>query len=62
MFVPLLVTDFLRRAVKEYGKKVGVVDGEKRFTYAQFGERVNRLSNSLLKMGIKTGEMRVPVA
>lgn len=56
MFVPLLVTDFLRRAVKEYGKKVGVVDGEKRFTYAQFGERVNQLSNGLLSLGIKNGD------
>ena len=55
MFVPLLVTGFLRGAVKQYGKKVGVIDGEKRFTYAQFGERANRLSNSLLKMGIKKG-------
>lgn len=56
MIVPLLVTDFLRRAVKQYGKKVGVVDGEKRFTYAQFGERVNRLSNGLLSLGIKRGD------
>ncbi len=56
MFVPLLVTDFLRRAVKQYGKKIGVVDGEKRFTYAQFGERVNRLSNALLNLGVKKGD------
>lgn len=56
MFVPLLVTDFLKRAVKEYGKKVGVVDQEKRFTYAQLGERVNRLANGLLTLGIKKGD------
>jgi fatty-acyl-CoA synthase len=56
MFVPLLVTDFSRKAAKQYWKKVGVVDGEKRFTYAQFGERVNRLSNSLLNLGIKKGD------
>jgi fatty-acyl-CoA synthase len=53
MFVPLLITDFLERAVRQYGKKVGVVDEEKRFTYAQFGERVNRLSNALLSLGVE---------
>jgi hypothetical protein len=37
MFVPLLATDFFERAVEQYGKKVGGIDGEKRFTYAQFG-------------------------
>lgn len=56
MYVPMLVTDFLRKAVKQYGRKVGVVDGEKRFTYAEFGERVNRLSNALLSLGIKKGD------
>ena len=56
MFVPLLVTDFLNRAVRHYGNKIGVVDGEKRFTYNEFGERVNRLSNALLNLGIKKGD------
>lgn len=56
MYVPLLTTDFLRKAVHQYGKKIGVVDREKRFTYTQFGERVNRLSNALLGMGIKKGD------
>ncbi|MBN1383081.1 MAG: long-chain-fatty-acid--CoA ligase [Deltaproteobacteria bacterium] len=56
MYVPLLATDFLRHAVQQYGKKTGVVDGDKRFTYAQFGERVHRLSNALIDMGIKKGD------
>ena len=56
MYIPLLITDFLHRAVRQYGNKVGVVDEEKRFTYAQFGERVNRLSNSLLNLGIRKGD------
>ena len=56
MYVPLLVTDFLGRAVRQYGKKIAVVDEEKRFTYTQFGERVNRLSNGLLDLGIKKGD------
>ena len=56
MYVPLLATDFLRKAMDQYGKKIGVVDGEKRFTYTQFGERVNRLSNALIAMGIRKGD------
>ncbi len=56
MYVPMLVGDFLRRAVEQYSKKVGVVDGEKRFAYAELGERVNRLSNVLLSSGIKKGD------
>ena len=56
MLIPLLVTDFLRRAVRQYGVKIGVVDGDKRFTYAQFGARVNKLSNGLVSMGIKKGD------
>jgi fatty-acyl-CoA synthase len=56
MFIPLLATDFMKRAVSQYGKKVGVVDGEKRFTYAEFGERINRLSNALLALGVRKGD------
>ena len=56
MYVPMLITDFVRRAVKQYSKKVGIVDGEKRFTYAEFGERVNRLSSVLLSLGIEKGD------
>jgi acyl-coenzyme A synthetase/AMP-(fatty) acid ligase len=56
MFIPLLATDFMKRAVSQYGKKVGVVDGQRRFTYAEFGERVNRLSNALLDLGVRKGD------
>ena len=47
---------FLRRAVKLYGSKTGVVDGPYRLTYQEFDERVNRLSNALIDMGIKPGD------
>lgn len=47
---------FLRRAVKLYGSKTGVVDGPYRLTYQEFDERVNRLSNALTDMGIKPGD------
>lgn len=56
MYVPLLATDFLDHAVRQYGAKIGVVDGAVRMTYSEFGERVNRLSNALLGMGIQKGD------
>lgn len=56
MMVPMLPTRFLDRAVELYAGKIGVVDGEKRFTYAQYFERVNRLSHGLAGLGIKPGD------
>jgi fatty-acyl-CoA synthase len=47
---------FKQRAVREYGSKVGIVDGDKRFTYAQYGERCDRLSNALTELGLQRGE------
>ncbi len=43
---------FLERTVKIYGEKTGVVCGDDRFSYLEFGRRVNQLSNGLLKMGV----------
>ncbi len=56
MQVPLLVDDFLRRAVQIYAKKTAVVDGSLRFTYAELNQRVIRLSNALLSLGIQRGD------
>jgi len=52
----MLVSDFVRRAERQYGPKVGVVDGIKRFTYAEYAERTRRLSNALLGLGIRKGD------
>ena len=40
MEVPLLINDFLRRAAKLYPDKTAIVDGDLRFTYREFQERV----------------------
>lgn len=56
MFVPLSVLEFRDRAETYFGEKVGVVDGEKRFTYRQFGERTHRLANALVALGIEPGD------
>ncbi len=56
MEVPLLVSDFLNRAVDLYGPKEAVVDGDERFTYAQFGARVNQLAHALRDLGVEKGD------
>jgi fatty-acyl-CoA synthase len=56
MIVPMLPTQFLERALKLYPHKLGVVCEDKRFTYQQYGERVNQLSNVLLELGVKQGD------
>jgi fatty-acyl-CoA synthase len=56
MQVPLLVDDFLRRAVQCYAEKTAVVDGDLRLTYAELGERVNRFSQVLLGLGVERGD------
>ncbi len=47
---------FKDRAVREYGSKVGIVDGDKRFTYAEYGARCNQLSNALAGLNVARGE------
>ena len=56
MIVNFTQSYFLRRAVKLFGNKIGVVDGPFRFKYREFDERINRLSNALIDMGIKPGD------
>jgi acyl-CoA synthetase (AMP-forming)/AMP-acid ligase II len=48
----------LVRAVKRYPDRIAILDYDsgKKFTYAQFNERVNRLANGLLGLGVKKGD------
>ncbi len=47
---------FKDRAEALFGGKVGIVDGDVRLTYKEFGERADRLSNALTELGVKRGE------
>jgi acyl-CoA synthetase (AMP-forming)/AMP-acid ligase II len=46
----------LSKAVSLYPKKIGVVDGDVRLTYAQVGERVGGLARFFQEKGIRSGE------
>ncbi|QIZ09415.1 long-chain-fatty-acid--CoA ligase [Priestia megaterium] len=56
MFSPLTPLDWKRRAVKYYPNKTAVIDGEKEFTYQEFGKRVDQLTAALLQAGIIHGD------
>jgi fatty-acyl-CoA synthase len=56
MHVPLTPVRALYRAVDLYAKKTGVVCGNRRFTYAEFGARVESLAFGLLSEGVLPGD------
>ncbi|MGQ9694419.1 MAG: acyl-CoA synthetase [Thermodesulfobacteriota bacterium] len=47
---------FLLRNVHEHPHKIALIFGEKRYSYKVFNERVNRLANALLLMGVSKGD------
>jgi fatty-acyl-CoA synthase len=47
MNVPLTPLDFIERARRLFGPLEGVVDGERRYTYAELSERAHRLAHTL---------------
>ena len=56
MHVPLTPIRCLYTAVDLFGRKIGVVDGTDRFTYAQFGERCEKLATALPELGMQVGD------
>jgi len=44
---------FLRRSASIYPEKTAIIHYNRRYSYKQFEERVNRLSNRLLSLGLK---------
>jgi fatty-acyl-CoA synthase len=47
---------FLQRSAYVYPDKVAVVHGERRYSYRDLGERVNRMSSALVAAGIEPGD------
>jgi len=52
----ILIGDMLRRDSKLYGRKEGLIDGDRSFTYREVNERANRLANGLAALGMKKGD------
>ncbi|HXJ43207.1 MAG TPA: long-chain-fatty-acid--CoA ligase [Bryobacteraceae bacterium] len=56
MKIPLTPLRCMHRAVDLYGSKTGVVCSGKRFTYAEFGERCEKLASALSRIGVGAGD------
>ena len=56
MQTPLTPLEFARRARSIYGDREAVVDGEQRWTYAQFFDRCDRWSSALQQLGVVPGD------
>ncbi|KAB7707067.1 long-chain-fatty-acid--CoA ligase [Bacillus aerolatus] len=56
MNVPLVVTQFLDRAVTYYGEKTAVITETKSLTYKELFGRVQRLSHGLKEEGVQKGD------
>lgn len=56
MNVPLVLTQFLDRAVSLYGDKEAIICEERVFTYKELNHRVNRLSHGLRGFGVQKGD------
>ena len=55
-FTELTPTAFLDRAEHAFAARPAIVDGEQRFTYAEFGARSRRLAGALHELGIEPGD------
>ena len=52
----MTVAEWIRRCAARRPEALAYVDGARRFTFAQFNERVNRQVNGLTALGVKKGE------
>lgn len=56
METPLTPLEFARRARRLYGSREAVVDGDRRWTYAEFFDRCDRWSSALQALGVRQGD------
>src|SRR6266849_4421498 len=52
----LLPLQFLARSASVYRDKIAVIHGARHYTYAEFGQRVNRLASALRAHGVVHGD------
>src|SRR5436853_4329763 len=62
METTLTPLEFLRRARKIHPAREAVVDGARRYSYAEFGERCDRWSVALSKLGVGRGDRVATIA
>ena len=48
--------ELLARAVSRHGQKTAVIDGDRKYSYAQLGEYADRLASALAGLGVSPGD------
>ncbi len=56
MFVPLTPLRCLHRAVDLFGRKVGIVSGDREFTYLEFATRAQKFAGALKRWGLRDAD------
>lgn len=56
METPLTPLEFMRRARRLYPEREAVIDGDTRYTYAEFGARCDRWAAVLARLGVRRGD------
>src|SRR5215831_21396505 len=56
MKIPLTPIRFLRYAEQQFPRKLAIVCGDQRLTYADFARRASRLAGAIRKAGVKPGD------
>ncbi len=58
MELPLTPLDLLARARRLFAEREGVLDGDQRWTYGEFGQRCDRLAHALQRdLGVRPGDV-----
>lgn len=52
----MIIGDFIERNALHFGDRTALIEGERRLTYRQYTERVYRLGNGLLDLGLRRQE------
>ncbi|MCG6533649.1 MAG: AMP-binding protein, partial [Syntrophales bacterium LBB04] len=52
----MIIRDLYQNAARRFPKKLGIISGDKRYTFEESKDRINRISNALFAMGLKKGD------
>jgi fatty-acyl-CoA synthase len=55
-FSPLTPTRFLERSERVFAQRIAIVDGDRRFTYAEFGARSRAVTGLLASLDVQPGD------
>lgn len=52
----MLISDIPRKNARLYSDRVALIDGDVKITFSEFNQRVNRMANAILNLGLRKGD------